>query len=285
MEATVAASASEVPATILAAKVDFYNGVTVDATALPHDASSFDSVLSASLAHWKKEGKRGVWLGIPIALSHLIPTAAKHGFVFHSAEPASVMMTRWLPDNETCLLPDGASHTVGVGGFVYNAEKRELLVIREKYIPTGMAPFYKLPGGYVKAGEALGLAAEREVEEETGIKAEFQGIITFRHMHPHLFSNSDIYFVALLKPLSFATSRQEEEIEEVLWMPIDEYRTHPSVNAVNQRIASLFVESLGQGRPALGLETIELTSDWMKAKTFHDLYTLRNTDDAAKEKN
>jgi hypothetical protein len=76
----------------------------------------------------------------------------QHGFVFHSAEPASVMMTRWLPDNETCLLPDGASHTVGVGGFVYNAEKRELLVIREKYIPTGMAPFYKLPGGYVKAG-------------------------------------------------------------------------------------------------------------------------------------
>jgi hypothetical protein len=57
------------------------------------------------------------------------------------------------------------------------------------------------------------------------------------------------------------------------------------VNAVNQRIASLFVESLEQGRPALGLETIELTSDWMKAKTFHDLYTLRNTDDAAKEKN
>lgn len=71
-------------------------------------------------------------------------------------------------------------------------------------------------------------------------------------MHPHLFSNSDIYFVALLKyplppfssfywrssatamlggyfcltwtcacrPLSFATSRQEEEIEEVLWMPV-----------------------------------------------------------------
>jgi ADP-ribose pyrophosphatase YjhB (NUDIX family) len=32
----------------------------------------------------------------------------------------------------------------------------------------------------MRTGEALGLAAEREVEEETGIKAEFQGIITFR---------------------------------------------------------------------------------------------------------
>jgi hypothetical protein len=44
------------------------------------------------------------------------------------------------------------------------------------------------------------------------------------------------------------------------------------VNAVNQRIASLFVESLAQGRPALGVEVIEATSDWMRAKTFHDLY-------------
>jgi hypothetical protein len=36
----------------------------------------------------------------------------QHGFKFHSAEPTSVMMTHWLPDNETCLLPDGATHTV-----------------------------------------------------------------------------------------------------------------------------------------------------------------------------
>jgi hypothetical protein len=58
----VAASASEVPVTILAAKVDFYNGVTVDSTTLPHDASSFDSVLSGiflaqSIAQPSSNGK------------------------------------------------------------------------------------------------------------------------------------------------------------------------------------------------------------------------------------
>jgi len=201
-----------------------------------------------------------------------VPVAVKHGFKFHSAEPKSVMMTHWLPDDELCLLPEGASHTVGVGGLVYNEDKREILVVREKYSPFGGPSPYKLPGGYVKPGESLGLAAEREVEEETGIKAAFKGIITFRHMHPHLFSKSDLYFVALLTPLSFEPSRQEEEIAEVCWMPIEEYKKHPSVNAINQLIAHTFLESKGSGHFTLNLQPIE--AGWLKSKTFHDVYTV-----------
>ena len=46
---------------------------------------------------------------------------------------------------------------------------------------------WKFPGGMVDKGESLGDAAVREVWEETGIKAEFIGILgmrelrTFRH--------------------------------------------------------------------------------------------------------
>jgi len=244
----------------------------VDPSALPTDASLFDSALAESLECWRQEGRRGVWLSIPIELSRLVPVAVKHGFKFHSAEPKSVMMTHWLPDDELCLLPEGASHTVGVGGLVYNEDKREILVVREKYSPFGGPSPYKLPGGYVKPGESLGLAAEREVEEETGIKAAFKGIITFRHMHPHLFSKSDLYFVALLTPLSFEPSRQEEEIAEVCWMPIEEYKKHPSVNAINQLIAHTFLESKGSGHFTLNLQPIE--AGWLKSKTFHDVYTV-----------
>jgi hypothetical protein len=34
---------------VLAGKVDFYNGVTIDASSLPHDASAFDSALAGFL--------------------------------------------------------------------------------------------------------------------------------------------------------------------------------------------------------------------------------------------
>jgi len=48
-------------------------------------------------------------------------------------------------------------------------------------------------------GESLHTAVVREVKEETGVTAEFVGVINFRQMHPHLFGKSDIYFVCLLR--------------------------------------------------------------------------------------
>jgi hypothetical protein len=81
MEATVAASASEVPATILAAKVDFYNGVTVDATALPHDASSFDSVLSGIFFNCPTiQLLKGLFLNY---ICHLLIILPFHLFIIH----------------------------------------------------------------------------------------------------------------------------------------------------------------------------------------------------------
>jgi len=47
---------------------------------------------------------------------------------------------------------------VGVGGLVYNEDKREILVVREKYSPFGGPSPYKLPGGYVKPGTVTPLS-------------------------------------------------------------------------------------------------------------------------------
>ena len=46
------------------------------------------------------------------------------------------------------MVPDFAHHMVGVGAMVVN-EKKEILVVREKYRPE---PHWKLPGGYVDPG-------------------------------------------------------------------------------------------------------------------------------------
>jgi len=80
---------------VLPGKVDLYNGVSVDTAALPAEASVFDEQLTASLARWRQEGRRGLWLRIPIGLSQLVPVAAKASTVFISPSFSGWQMP-WL---------------------------------------------------------------------------------------------------------------------------------------------------------------------------------------------
>ncbi len=69
--------------------VDHYNGIIIDPKSLPSDANNFKqdlirieiiySILThkESLSKWKSEKRKGVWLNIPIELSHLISIAVE----------------------------------------------------------------------------------------------------------------------------------------------------------------------------------------------------------------
>ena len=96
--------------------------------------------LSASLEAWRSEGKRGVWVKIPLSQAELVPVTAKVspkkallfgailsfywylvsfffsfklGFEFHHARSDYIMMTQWLPVNEESTLPLYATHNIG----------------------------------------------------------------------------------------------------------------------------------------------------------------------------
>ena len=219
-----------------------YGAAVVDAEALPENTDIFRTHLLASLKAWKTAGYRFVWLELPITKSAFIPVAVEAGFYFHHSAHDYLMLGYKL-EAEVAELPF-ASHYVGAGGVVLN-EARELLVIREKVQRDKRPRPFKLPGGYVHAGEHLADGVVREVWEETGIRAEFESVVCFRHWHANRFGKSDFYFVCRLTPLTFEITLQEEEITEARWMPVDEFLAREDVYSFNQGIVKVALSGKG----------------------------------------
>ncbi|KAH7526065.1 hypothetical protein ACOSQ2_016136 [Xanthoceras sorbifolium] len=233
MAASVSLSSGKVPNSEVQQEVkllngvyDNYGGVVVQMTE-PMDSKLFASLLQSSLSHWKQEGKKGVWIKLPIGLVDLVEVAVKEGFWYHHAEPTYLMLIYWIPGGAHTL-PANASHRVGIGAFVMN-QKREVLVVQENSGRFRGKGIWKFPTGVVDQGEDICEAAVREVKEETSIDAEFVEVLAFRQSHQSFFEKSDLFFVCMLRPLSFNIQKQENEIEAAQWMPLEEYMVQPFV--------------------------------------------------------
>jgi ADP-ribose pyrophosphatase YjhB (NUDIX family) len=226
---------------LLAAEPDMFGGVTVDVDALPEDVEVFRASLAHSLSQWRAEQKRLAWLDVPLRLAALIPVAVDAGFIFHHSGEDHLMLTCRLV--EDAFIPGHATHYIGAGGVVLN-ERNELLVVCERHRRTKQ-PYYKLPGGALQAGEHLVDGVIREVLEETGVQTRFESLVCFRHWHGYRYGKSDIYFVCKLSALSEELTMQAEELDECLWMPVEDYMTSELVSAFNKRIVRAAMS--GQG--------------------------------------
>ncbi|KAK3415312.1 hypothetical protein EUGRSUZ_H00856 [Eucalyptus grandis] len=187
---------------------DSYGGVRVeikeDMDADVMKADVFASLLRASISSWKQQGKKGVWIKLPIKCSHLVDVIVKENFRYHHAEADYLMLVRWLPETQDTI-PANASHRVGVGAFVLN-DKREVLVVQEhsgRFQGTGV---WKLPTGVVNE-----------------VDTKFVEVLCFRQSHKSFFTKSDLFFLCVLRPESSAINKQNVEIEAAQWMPIEEY--------------------------------------------------------------
>ncbi|CAI8027602.1 Nudix hydrolase 8 [Geodia barretti] len=208
--------------------------------------TEFERRLQASLAVWQEEGRRGVWVKIPLTQSELVPSAAKLGLQFHHAHCDHLMMTKWLPTSEPNNLPDFAHHYIGVAGFVVNAEGQVLLV-QEKWLKRLSLRHWKLPGGHTEKGEELWETAIRETFEETGVKTEFVAMLCFRHMHEYRWGTDDIYFVCLLRPLTTDITVNPAEIAEAKWTDVNAYIGDPETTTTNRLIAQSYKDGLASG--------------------------------------
>ena len=235
---------------VLSSETNSFGGRIVDAAALPSDRSALETDLADSLAAWRAEGIRVVWLQIPIERSELVPVAVDAGFVYHHATERTLQLTASIEPGS--YVPPFATHYIGAGGVVLD-EDRNLLVIQERH---HRRKHYKLPGGALHPGEHIVDAVVREVEEETGIRTEFVSLVCFRHWHGYRHGKSDIYFVTRLRPLTREIELDPSEIAECFWMPVDDYLSHPDTHAFNRRIvqAALDLEAAGAG-PRAGDDT------------------------------
>lgn len=225
----------------LKATVNQFGGVVIDPQTLPTSVEIFTAQLAHSLALWTGEERKLVWLEVPIQLSPLIPIAVEQGFAFHHTTPQSLMMTRQLA--ATAFVPAYATHYIGAGGVVIN-QRREVLVVVERY-RGGHGRYLKLPGGALHQGEHLVDGVIREVLEETGVQTQFEALVCFRHWHGYRYGKSDIYFVCRLSPLQDEINFDLGELDECMWMPVEEYLQHDQVSLFNRRIVESALNSGG----------------------------------------
>lgn len=226
-----------------------YRGVFVGEPHLPDDDASFVADLSASLGQWQAEGMRVAWLQVPASRVALVPHAIAAGFEFHHCDGPKLMLVKRLED--AAYVPAGATHTIGVGGAVISDDSRVLVVLERRDV-TARPGYYKLPGGMLEPGEHFSDGVVREVHEETGIRATFDGVVSLRHHHKGQFGTSNLYLVCRLRPIDFEITVDDEEIGDAMWVDVDEYLANPDIGAYNKRV----VRAAVAGR-TLSMTTVE----------------------------
>ena len=218
-----------------------FGGVIVESDSLEPNAEDFKAQLDQAIDLWRREGIKVVWLRLEREQVDLVPVAVEMGFDYHHTEGNALQLT--LRIDKKAFVPPFATHYIGAGGVVLRDDNL-LLVVAERYRYRGKR-HYKLPGGALYPGEHITTAVSREVLEETGIQTRFISLNCFRHWHGYRFGKSDIYFVCRLEPLTFSISHQEEEIEECLWMPVEEYVSHPNVHVFNRSVVQAVIAGNG----------------------------------------
>ncbi len=115
---------------------------------------------------------------------------------------------------------------VWVGAVIENSEGNILYLKRSSNSSWGVGQ-WQLPGGKLEWGEDPVTTLEREVAEETGIKAENQGLLETYTSHI-IAKNTDYHAVQLMYKMKTKDTkvRISEEHDEFKWMSFEDARKY-----------------------------------------------------------
>lgn len=139
-----------------------------------------------------------------------------------------------------------AQHVIGVGGIVIRNNR--VLMVKLNY--GHLTGRWVLPGGHVDLEENLDAAVEREVFEETGIKARARGVVAVRSL---LRSDArvEVYIVFLMDYLTGEPTRCPEENDAVKYFTQEEVIKNQNATPLARAIVS---EVLGGSYRLLSLQ-------------------------------
>lgn len=133
------------------------------------------------------------------------------------------------------------------GGIVFN-KGGQVLLVKAGSLRDESKKHWKFPKGHIDEGESSKDAALREIEEETGIKAQIlEKIGESKYVFP--FKGEKIFKIViyfLMKEIGGELKPQEGEIEEVRWVSPEEalkILSFPTDKKLLEKTLSLFIRS------------------------------------------
>jgi ADP-ribose pyrophosphatase YjhB (NUDIX family) len=226
---------------MLITKEDLYNGLIIDPQSTQLSSQDFKYALTSLIGRAKEDKKNLLWLDLTTQQYQHIAIALELGFEFHNCEAQRTTLTYQVKID--AYIPVPPTHTMGVGAIVIN-DKNEILLVRDRI--SSNHSIYKLPGGMVEHADKLSDAVEREVYEETGIKAELIKMVSVLNSHPYRFNKSNIYIVFQLEALSYEINIIDtHEIELALWLPIEEFFAHKEMSQFQKDLVQQALDKEG----------------------------------------
>jgi 8-oxo-dGTP diphosphatase len=123
-------------------------------------------------------------------------------------------------------------YSVGVGGVVLCGNKA--LLVRRAL--GGRVGAWAIPGGFVERGETIDVAVQREVLEETGVKAEIEGLIAVRSRVTD--GENSAYFVFLLRATDDKAQADGFEVDEARFFTLAEVEALPGLQALSRLVVT-----------------------------------------------